>query len=72
VVFGVADLSPAERRKHGESARTHAPLEGQAQVGEAQGISLDTVNTHVRSIYAKLGAGTRRDAITAARDLGLL
>jgi len=35
MVFDVADLSPAERRKHGKSARTHAPLEGQAQVGAA-------------------------------------
>ena len=45
-------------------------VRGRAQA--IHGISLDTVNTHVRSIYAKLGAGTRRDAITAARDLGLL
>lgn len=42
------------------------------EIGEAQGISLNTVKTHVRSIYAKLGAGTRREAISAARDLGLL
>ncbi len=42
------------------------------EVAAAQGISLNTVKTHVRSIYAKLGAGTRREAIGIARGLGLL
>ncbi|WP_345201458.1 AAA family ATPase [Fodinibacter luteus] len=42
------------------------------EVADAQGISLNTVKTHVRSIYAKLGVGTRREAIAAARALGLL
>ena len=42
------------------------------EIAGAQGISLNTVKTHVRSIYAKLGAGTRREAIGIARGLGLL
>ncbi|HYN66708.1 MAG TPA: LuxR C-terminal-related transcriptional regulator [Ornithinibacter sp.] len=42
------------------------------EIATAQGISLNTVKTHVRSIYAKLGAGTRREAIGIARGLGLL
>jgi LuxR family maltose regulon positive regulatory protein len=42
------------------------------EIAAAQGISLNTVKTHVRSIYAKLGAGTRREAIAIARGLGLL
>ena len=42
------------------------------EIGDAQGISLNTVKTHVRSIYAKLGVGTRREAIGGARDIGLL
>ena len=42
------------------------------EIAAAQGISLNTVKTHVRSIYAKLGAGTRREAIGIARALGLL
>ena len=42
------------------------------EIAGAQGISLNTVKTHVRSIYAKLGAGTRREAIAIARGLGLL
>ena len=42
------------------------------EIAGDQGISLNTVKTHVRSIYAKLGVSTRRQAITVARDLGLL
>jgi len=42
------------------------------EIGNAQGISLNTVKTHVRSIYAKLGVGTRREAISSARGLGLI
>ena len=35
-------------------------------------VSINTVNTHVRNIYAKLDARTRSDAIQRARDLRLL
>jgi LuxR family transcriptional regulator, maltose regulon positive regulatory protein len=35
-------------------------------------VSLNTVKTHLRSLYAKLGVHTRAAAVTAARDLGLL
>ena len=42
------------------------------EIATAQGISLNTVKTHVRSIYAKLGVGTRREAIAVARGLGLI
>jgi LuxR family transcriptional regulator, maltose regulon positive regulatory protein len=35
-------------------------------------VSLNTVKTHVRSIYLKLGAQSRRQAISAARQRGLL
>lgn len=42
------------------------------EIAADHGISLNTVKTHVRSIYAKLGAGTRREAITTARGLGLI
>lgn len=35
-------------------------------------ISTNTVKTHLRGIYRKLGVGTRRDAIAAAARLGLL
>ena len=35
-------------------------------------VSLNTVKTHCRSIYRKLGANDRKAAIQAARDAGLL
>lgn len=35
-------------------------------------VSVNTVKTQIRSIYAKLGVSTRRDAVARARDRGLL
>jgi LuxR family transcriptional regulator, maltose regulon positive regulatory protein len=35
-------------------------------------VSLNTVRTHTKSIYAKLGVGSRRSAVRRAEDLGLL
>jgi LuxR family maltose regulon positive regulatory protein len=35
-------------------------------------VSLNTVKTHMRNLYAKLGAHRRAEAVTCARDLGLL
>ncbi len=35
-------------------------------------VSVNTVKTHLRGIYRKLGVTTRRDAVTAAQDHGLL
>jgi LuxR family transcriptional regulator, maltose regulon positive regulatory protein len=36
------------------------------------GISRDTVKTHTKRIYQKLGVSSRRDAVARGRDLGLL
>jgi LuxR family maltose regulon positive regulatory protein len=35
-------------------------------------VSVNTVKSHIRSIYAKLGASTRRDAVRHAHERGLL
>jgi LuxR family maltose regulon positive regulatory protein len=35
-------------------------------------VSHSTVKTHVRALYAKLGVGSRRDAVAAARRRGIL
>lgn len=36
------------------------------------GVSVNTVKTHLRGIYTKLGVGTRREAVVTARRVGLL
>jgi LuxR family maltose regulon positive regulatory protein len=35
-------------------------------------VSLNTVKTHMRNLYAKLGVHRRAEALSRARDLGLL
>jgi LuxR family maltose regulon positive regulatory protein len=42
------------------------------EIGHELGISRDTVKTHTRRIYQKLGVSSRRDAVARGRDLGLL
>ena len=43
-----------------------------AQIGEQLYVSRNTVKTHVRGIYRKLGADTRAGAVARAKELGLL
>lgn len=43
-----------------------------AEIAAEMSISVNTVKTHVRSIYRKLDADTRRDAVRRARSLQLL
>jgi LuxR family maltose regulon positive regulatory protein len=42
------------------------------EIAEALFVSLDTVKTHIRGIYRKLGASTREEAVERARELALL
>ena len=42
------------------------------EIGSELGVSRDTIKTHTKSIYRKLGAPSRRDAVARARELGLL
>jgi LuxR family maltose regulon positive regulatory protein len=42
------------------------------EIGDELGISRDTVKTHTKRIYQKLGVSSRRGAVARARDLGLL
>lgn len=42
------------------------------EIAESLVVSVNTVKTHLRSIYRKFGVSTRRDAIRAADRLGLL
>jgi LuxR family maltose regulon positive regulatory protein len=44
----------------------------QREIGSVLYVSLNTVKTHTRRIFAKLGVGTREDAVRHARERGLL
>ena len=41
-----------------------------AEIAEARAVSRNTVKTQLRSLFQKLGVGSRRDAVAAARRLG--
>ncbi len=43
-----------------------------AEIGAEIFVSLNTVKTHLRSVYRKLGASGRAEAVDRARELGLL
>jgi LuxR family transcriptional regulator, maltose regulon positive regulatory protein len=42
------------------------------EIASALSVSVNTVNTHIRSIYAKLQAQDRSSAVQRARDMRLL
>jgi LuxR family transcriptional regulator, maltose regulon positive regulatory protein len=42
------------------------------EIAEEFTVSVNTVKSHIRSIYTKLGVSSRRDAVLAARDRGLM
>lgn len=42
------------------------------EIAAKHSVSINTVKTHLRSIYAKVGASGRADAVRRARELGLL
>ena len=42
------------------------------QIGQQLSLSQNTIKTHVRAIYRKLGVSARSDAIQQARRTGLL
>jgi ATP/maltotriose-dependent transcriptional regulator MalT len=44
----------------------------QAEIAAELSRSVNTINTHIRHLYRKLGAHRRREAVERARDLGLL
>ena len=42
------------------------------EIGNELYVSLNTVKTHTRNIYAKLRVNSRQQAVRQARELGLL
>jgi LuxR family transcriptional regulator, maltose regulon positive regulatory protein len=62
------ELSPSELR-----VLRYLPTNlSRPQIASELSVSLNTVSTHVRNIYAKLGARDRSSAVQRARELGLL
>jgi LuxR family maltose regulon positive regulatory protein len=41
------------------------------EIGDALYVSLNTVKTHARAVYRKLGVTSREEAVARARELGL-
>lgn len=41
-------------------------------IGVALTLSVNTIRTHVRTLYERLGASTKVEAVVAAIDLGLI
>jgi LuxR family maltose regulon positive regulatory protein len=65
---GLAELSPGELR-----VLRYLPTNlSRPQIATELSVSVNTVGTHIRSIYAKLGAEDRSAAVHRARELRLL
>jgi LuxR family maltose regulon positive regulatory protein len=65
---GAEPLTPAERRVL-ELLPTHM---SETQIAEQLFVSRNTVKTHLRGVYRKLGVTSRAEAVERARDFGLL
>ena len=62
------ELSPSELRVLG-----YLPTNlTRSEIAQALHVSINTVNTHIRNVYAKLGARDRSAAVQRARQLRLL
>jgi len=64
----LAEPLTATQRRILELLPTSTPL----QIANTLYISRNTVKTHLRSIYQKLGVGSRQEAVERAVDLQLL
>ncbi|WP_168929591.1 LuxR C-terminal-related transcriptional regulator [Nocardioides sp. GY 10127] len=72
--LAVRDAGPAVPLTHREVdvLRELATLRTVEEMGESLVLSVNTVKTHLRGVYRKLGVTSRRDAIVEARRAGLL
>jgi len=68
IVPGASSLTGAELRVL-PLLSTYLPL---PEIGEQLFLSQHTIKSHAKSIYRKLGATTRSEAVRQARELGLL
>jgi ATP/maltotriose-dependent transcriptional regulator MalT len=67
-VTGVGELSARELRV----LRLLASELTQREIGVELYLSLNTIKSHTRSIFRKLGASTREQAVARARELELI
>jgi LuxR family transcriptional regulator, maltose regulon positive regulatory protein len=64
----IEELSPSELR-----VLRYLPTNlSRPEIASQLSVSVNTVNTHIRSIYAKLQASNRSSAVQRARELRLL
>jgi len=61
-------LTPRER----EILRMLRSLQPLGEIADELTVSVNTVKTHVKALYSKMGAHSRRDAVRRAESLGLL
>jgi LuxR family maltose regulon positive regulatory protein len=64
-------VEPLSRRELDVLRLLSTELDGPA-IARHLVVSLNTVRTHTRNIYTKLGVNSRRAAIRRAKELGLL
>jgi LuxR family maltose regulon positive regulatory protein len=64
-------MDPLSRREREVLRLLATDLDG-PDIARELVVSLSTVRTHTRNLYAKLGVSSRRAAVRRASDLGLL
>jgi LuxR family transcriptional regulator, maltose regulon positive regulatory protein len=72
-VVSTMDAAPVDvltTREHAVLIRLSSP-QSLDELATDMAVSVNTVKTHVRAIYAKLGVNNRRAAVVAGRQLGL-
>jgi LuxR family maltose regulon positive regulatory protein len=42
-----------------------------SEIAQEMYVSVNTVRTHTKAVYRKLGVGSRRDAVTEAQRVGI-
>jgi LuxR family maltose regulon positive regulatory protein len=67
-----ADLADPLTPREADLLRLLPSLQTLDEIASETFISVNTLKTHLRSIYRKLGVSRRRQAVAAGRDQGLL